>query len=166
MNILLFSLSLVALVFWAVIMWYLRMLEKTGCECALDNHRTFLYVFAWAMIVYQIALMCVSVVLPRGALSIPMPSSLVWASVPLAILNVVYIVVAWNYIARLRREKCACADAPIQNIWRIVLIVQILLFILSVLSWIIVMVLVSIKAGSASSRGKSVISAPPTRQIG
>jgi len=86
------------LVFIVMVFLWLLKLEKIDCTCALGWKRNYLIFY----IIFSILIIILNM------LNVTVP--IVLSSV-LSILGVVFIIVAYNYVKTLEKEKCNCSNA-------------------------------------------------------
>lgn len=75
---------------------YLDKLEKIGCECALTWHRKFIIVFVAFALIWSL----ISAFAPMKNKAL---------SIALTLFRVAFIVIAIQYVNKLKKEKCECS---------------------------------------------------------
>lgn len=116
--------SLVVVALFAWFYHYLDKLEKIGCECALTKTRTLLMASIGVIVVLRL----IDVVFPLPGL----------AQLLLSFASVAFVVLAFTYINKLKKEKCKCSESSTRKvmevyIWIVVIIWVLALFLLAAL---------------------------------
>ncbi len=127
-------LNVIAILFWAYILNYLIKLEKLGCECSKDWRRTFITYF----IVYLIILLLLSTFNIWNVKQLPPILMLVNY-----VIMILFFVTVYQYIHKLKKEKCECSENVARDVLEIVNYIQLALVILSLLMMIYAMFIVS-----------------------
>ena len=127
-------LNIIAILFWAYILNYLIKLEKLGCECSKDWRRTFITYF----VVYLIISLLLSTLNIWSVKQLPPILMLVNY-----VLMIIFFVTTYQYVHKLKREKCECSENEARNVLEIVNYIQIALVLLSLLMMIYAMFIVS-----------------------
>lgn len=102
-------------VYWLLVWSYVSRLEQTGCECSRDWRRE--YIRYYAILMLAIILAAFTTTIHNIAIT-----------VVLVLLNAVFLIAVFQYIHRLKREKCECSQAVTRDVMEIVNLVQIVLF--------------------------------------
>lgn len=100
---------------------YLGKLEETGCACALNWQRQFIIAFIVFALVWTLA----SLVMP--------PFKNLYLAILLTAFRLAFIVIAIQYINKLKKEKCECSEHLTREIlyyyaWISVILTAIALF--------------------------------------
>lgn len=139
---------LVSLLLNVYIIEYVRRLERTACECAVDWRRRYAVVYLAILIAYEVVITLLSFTRPALA------ASLIAALSPfLLVALVLYLVFSWQYVERLRREKCACSAELARDVWRLVLVIQIALLAFAAAMMVLVLVGGMMLGSTASASG-------------
>jgi uncharacterized membrane protein YqhA len=104
-------LNIVTILFWGYILNYLLKLEKIGCECSKGWQRTFITYF----VVYLLIMLLLSTFKLWNKTQLP----------PLVltvhfVLNIFFFITVYQYIHRLKKEKCECSANKARDILEIV----------------------------------------------
>lgn len=144
-------LNIVAILFWAYILNYLIKLEKLGCECSKDWRRPFITYF----VVYLIILLLLSTFNIWTVKQLP-PILMVVNYV----LMIFFFITVYQYIHKLKKEKCECSENEARNILEIVNYIQLALVLLSLIMMIYAMFMVSkfLKTNNIKSEDSKSIS--------
>lgn len=123
-----------------VIFDYVRKLEKTGCACSADWRRTYIMYYTLISVIYDV-LVLTSIYLGWGFTKF----MTLFGLAPLIYFgtSVVFIIAAFQYVNRLKREKCACSEAAGRTILQLIswfyvilwAVIGVLLLFLLVLGW-------------------------------
>jgi len=90
---------------------YIRNLEKTGCECAIDWKSDFILVY-------------ICIFLPLACWNAFSPFSYTVGAF-IGILTLAFIVIVLLYIHDLKKKKCECSESHIRDVLEIVNYIQI-----------------------------------------
>lgn len=138
--------SIVASIVYAIyIHHYVVRLERIGCDCAMDFRRTYIQWYTLALVIIGIINICLRLAggnVGLAAISMVMSPIIFFATI-------VYIVFVFQYVNRLRREKCYCSDTMARAILYIITIIYVtLVCLLSLVALYIVLT----EIGSAKGR--------------
>jgi hypothetical protein len=100
---------------------YLGKLEQTGCECALNWRRQFIIAFIVVTLVWTLATVVMT------------PFKNVYLAVLLTAFRLAFIVIAIQYVNKLKKDKCECSEHLTRDIlyyyaWIAVILTAIALF--------------------------------------
>lgn len=100
---------------------YLGKLEQTGCECALNWRRQFIIAFIVVALVWTLATVVMT------------PFNNVYLAVLLTVFRLAFIVIAIQYVHKLKKDKCECSENLTREIlyyyaWIAVILTAIALF--------------------------------------
>jgi len=99
--------SFISLLLFAYILNFLVKLESTGCECAMDWRRTYIMFYMSYMLLFNIA----SLTMLFSKNPPPVLRRIYAVFSPLSIiLGILFVVFTFQYVHRLRKEKCACSE--------------------------------------------------------
>jgi hypothetical protein len=91
-----------------IIYKYTQELENTGCACSTDWRRTYISWYVMIMIVFVLVQILVSMFGNMEMLVNVMGMGLV--PFVLLILTVLFVIYTFQYVNRLKREKCKCSE--------------------------------------------------------
>ena len=91
-----------------IIYKYTQELENTGCACSTDWRRTYISWYVMIMIVFVLVQILVSMFGNMERLVNVMGMGLV--PFVLLILTVLFVIYTFQYVNRLKREKCKCSE--------------------------------------------------------
>lgn len=121
------------------ILYYTFMLERIGCACATDFRRT----YAQAYIILSFVMYITSGVLTaltNEENEYVMTTVKAVMNGVMFIAGLVYVVFVWQYIAKLRRIKCACSTSLARDVWEVVNYIQIAMICLVIILTVIAMI--------------------------
>jgi hypothetical protein len=100
---------------------YLGKLEETGCACALNWRRQFIIAFIVVALVWTLATVVMT------------PFKNVYLAVLLTVFRLAFIVIAIQYINKLKKDKCECSEHLTRDIlyyyaWIAIILAAIALF--------------------------------------
>lgn len=124
------TIYMVYILLWGYILMYIVKLEKMGCPCARGWRREFIKYYLVFMLLL-IILRMFEVYSP--ALAPPILMTLQF------LLSVGFVVVVYNYIHDLKREKCSCSEGMARDILEVVNYIQMFLVIVSLVMMVHVM---------------------------
>lgn len=106
--------GIVSILLFAYIVTFLIKLERTGCKCAMDWRRTYILWYC----VYTVALATMVIFNPHN-------TSISLALAPITfILGILFIVFTFQYVHKLKNEKCACSDDLARTIMYLIAIID------------------------------------------
>lgn len=114
-------------IYWLLVWSYVTRLEQIGCKCSRDWRREYIRYYA----ILMLFIMLTSFVTKIHSIAF---------TFLLIVLNAVFLVAVFQYIHRLKREKCKCSQSVTRDVMEVVNIVQIVLFSLGILLMILVAV--------------------------
>jgi hypothetical protein len=100
----------------SLIVNYLVKLERMGCKCAMDWRKNFIVFFLVLSIVYTLSTFFID----RD--SLPLLQSI------MVITGIVNVILALQYINRLKKEKCECSESMYRDILYLVSIFNAILY--------------------------------------
>lgn len=106
------------IVLYLVMFNYVQKLEETGCACSSDWRRHFIYwylVFATLFTIVSMVMTSYGGMFTMGKLMGYGILNLIYG-----ILTIIFVVVAIQYVHRLKVEKCKCSEAVGRNVIQIV----------------------------------------------
>jgi len=110
--------SIIWVVLYLVMFDYIRKLEQTGCACAKDWRRTYIF---WYLVVSIFVIVAQLAVAAFGDMFILSKVAGYGAgSVILFIATIIFVVVSLQYVHRLKEEKCKCSEATGRTVIEIV----------------------------------------------
>ena len=136
------------------ILYYTFMLERIGCACATDFRRTYAQAYIIVSLVLYIASGVLTALTNNENERIMVTVKAIINGV-MFIAGLVYVVFVWQYIAKLRRIKCACSTSLARDVWEVVNYIQIAMICLVILLTVIAMV-------SSASLYSSIVSTSPS----
>jgi uncharacterized membrane protein len=107
-------LALVLLVFYSIILYYLLRLEQTGCKCALDWRRNYI-------IGMFVLFILVAIFSPMRKLTGGLQLLFIAVFIGLVMAN---IVIVFDYVNYLKKEKCKCSESHLRNLMQLVTIIH------------------------------------------
>jgi len=108
--------GIIFVVIQTLIVNYLVKLESMGCECAMDWRRNFIIFFLVLSIVYTLS----SFFIDKD--SLPLLQSI------MVITGIINVILALQYIDRLKKEKCECSESLYRDVLYLVSIFNAILY--------------------------------------
>lgn len=108
--------GVIFVVIQTLIVNYLVKLESMGCKCAIDWRRNFIVFFLVLSIVYTLSTFFID------KDSLPLLQSI------MVITGIVNVILALQYINRLKKEKCECSESIYRDILYLVSIFNAILY--------------------------------------
>lgn len=108
--------GIIFVVIQTLIVNYLVKLESMGCECAMDWRRNFIVFFLVLSIVYTLS----SFFIDKD--SLPLLQSI------MVITGIINVILALQYINRLKKEKCECSESLYRDVLYLVSIFNAILY--------------------------------------
>lgn len=103
----------VILVIYIVLMFiildYIRKLEQTGCVCSTDWRRDFISWYVIIVLVWYVIQLLVTMFGSTDMLAITNGFGLIPFIV--GIMTIIFVIVSYGYVKRLKEEKCKCSEA-------------------------------------------------------
>ena len=110
--------AIINIIFMAYILTFLFKLEQTGCECASDWRRVYIIIYCVYKIAFSLLqyLSFTTVMLMLGPINFA--------------LDLLFIVFTFQYVHRLKREKCSCSEDLGRTILYIVAAIDAAMFVI------------------------------------
>lgn len=124
------TLLIAILLLYLYLLNYIYKLERIGCECSADWRRNFIKYYIITIFVLVIA-------------SFFMGPNIKYLAPLTFAANIVFIIIIYQYVNKLKREKCACADGTERKVLEYFNYAQIIMLAIAILNLIVK--LISIK---------------------
>lgn len=119
--------SVINVIIFSYILLFLYKLETTGCECAMDWRRKYIMAFCIIMICLAIFETGVSIS-HKDPMQVLKPIRVYMMPIYIG-LTIVFIISTFQYVHKLKREKCRCADDMAQTVMFIVAAIDAAVFV-------------------------------------
>lgn len=124
-------LSIAIAILYLYLLNYVYKLERIGCECSDDWRRNFIKYYIIAIFVLVVA-------------SFFMGPIIIFIAPITFVANIVCIVVIYQYVKKLKLEKCACADGTERKVLEYFNYAQMIMLAIGVLNLIVKMISIKV----------------------
>lgn len=109
-------LSLIVIIVYLWLIYYLVKLEQTGCVCALTWHRNYILFYLVFVILLDIIMVVFKNSISDFKLNGPMVAILFISMIALVVASIIFLVTLIKYVKYLKEEKCKCSEGYARDV--------------------------------------------------
>lgn len=114
---------LIGITLSSIIVYYLKNLETIGCECAMNEKRTYIFVYSSVVIAFNAFVLLYGGV--DNLVKFYNKFPLTWAfPIIIAIAGIVNIVYTLQYIEDMKKLNCKCSKSPYRDMMYVLAIIN------------------------------------------